>query len=330
MGELITSSPESLTPKLTPVPVARYRLTFRARDDIALPEYAGSLLRGQFGSALRRTVCVTGENKCPSCALYRSCVYPAIYETPAPEHHALQKFSAVPNPYVIEPPPTGMPGAHRGEALSFNVVLFGRALAQLALVVFAFDRAFTQGIGRQRSQATLEQIEWQTDGNWRSVWDADERRLHEHDPALSMPTFAATDSLTLAIHTPLRLQHQGQPLRVKQVTPRALLTTLLRRVSLLFDLHTDRRDVIGDPHALAEHAQTLTDTRDLRWCDWTRYSSRQRQEMTLGGVIGRWTLHGDLVPFLPWLWLGQWLHVGKNAVMGMGGYRLEPDIGVAE
>ena len=27
---------------------------------------------------------------------------------------------------------------------------------------------------------------------------------------------------------------------------------------------------------------------------------------------------------LPWLWLGQWLHVGKNATMGMGGYALQP------
>jgi hypothetical protein len=46
--------------------------------------------------------------------------------------------------------------------------------------------------------------------------------------------------------------------------------------------------------------------------------------MTLGGVLGAWTLHGPLAPFLPWLHLGQWLHLGKNATMGMGGYRLMP------
>lgn len=44
--------------------------------------------------------------------------------------------------------------------------------------------------------------------------------------------------------------------------------------------------------------------------------------MTLGGVLGTWTLRGDVAPLLPWLWLGQWLHAGKNATMGMGGYRL--------
>jgi CRISPR/Cas system endoribonuclease Cas6 (RAMP superfamily) len=30
-----------------------------------------------------------------------------------------------------------------------------------------------------------------------------------------------------------------------------------------------------------------------------------------------------LAPLMPWLWLGQWLHAGKNATMGLGKYRLE-------
>ena len=49
-------------------------------------------------------------------------------------------------------------------------------------------------------------------------------------------------------------------------------------------------------------------------------NSRERQR------LGRWTLRGSpdvLGDLWPWLWLGQWLHVGKNATMGMGGYTLE-------
>jgi hypothetical protein len=47
--------------------------------------------------------------------------------------------------------------------------------------------------------------------------------------------------------------------------------------------------------------------------------------MTLGGVLGQWHLHGPteaLAAAWPWLWLGQWLHVGKNATFGLGGYAL--------
>ncbi|HOV19317.1 CRISPR system precrRNA processing endoribonuclease RAMP protein Cas6 [Ottowia sp.] len=45
--------------------------------------------------------------------------------------------------------------------------------------------------------------------------------------------------------------------------------------------------------------------------------------MQLGGLLGAVTLHVDLPPFAELLYLGQWLHVGKNATMGLGGYSLE-------
>ena len=80
--------------------------------------------------------------------------------------------------------------------------------------------------------------------------------------------------------------------------------------------------------AAAAAAERLRDERQLRWFDWTRYSSRQQQEMALGGVVGAWRLNGPrdaLASVWPWLWLGQWLHVGKNASFGLGGYQLSSD-----
>lgn len=35
-------------------PVARYRFEFKVRQTIRLPDYAGSMLRGAFGHALRQ------------------------------------------------------------------------------------------------------------------------------------------------------------------------------------------------------------------------------------------------------------------------------------
>ena len=62
--------------------------------------------------------------------------------------------------------------------------------------------------------------------------------------------------------------------------------------------------------------------RQLHWQNWTRYSSRQQQTMQLGGVLGQWRLHGLSPDWRTLLWLGQWLHVGKNASFGLGGYQL--------
>lgn len=301
------------------LPLARYMLIFRAVDDIRLPDYAGSLLRGQFGDALRRTACMTGERQCPPCPLYRTCPYPAIFETPPPPEHQLQQFSAVPNPYVIEPPAFGTRCIPAGEVLCFGLVLFGRALEQLPLIVFAFQRALRHGIGKLRARAELEDLVWeQAGGGEMSIWDAEGQRVLPHSAGLQAPAIAQSSAVTLRISTPLRLQHQGHPLGPDEVNPRALLTAIMRRASLLFELHAGMPGVVENPTELAQQAEALQDSRDLHWREWTRFSSRQQQEMTLGGVVGEWTLSGDLGPLLHWLWLGQWLHAGKNATMGMG------------
>lgn len=134
------------------------------------------------------------------------------------------------------------------------------------------------------------------------------------------------DTITLHLHTPLRLQQQGRPLGVGQLTPRALIAALARRSALLMEFHAGQSGWGEAARQITHLSATLTDTRDLHWFDWTRFSSRQQQEMTLGGVLGRWSLHGSapaLAALWPWLWLGQWLHGGKNATMGLGAYTLE-------
>ncbi len=308
----------------TRLPVARYRFTVRLRADLRLPEFSGSLLRGQFGAALRRAACITRAKTCEGCPLLATCPYPAIFETPAPADHPLQKFSAVPNPYVIEPPPLGTRFVAAGESLSFAMVLVGRALDQLPLIVYALQRAFGRGIGTQRAAADLEDIAYEeAAGRPVSVWDPDAARVLPHVPLLALPAFGAVREERLTIGTPLRLQENSRPLHGRDLSPRRLVTALVRRAALLFEFHAGRPGLGAGASELARHAEGLTDTRDLSWQDWTRYSSRQQQAMTLGGVLGTWTLHGDLAPLLPWLWLGQWLHVGKNATMGMGAYRLE-------
>jgi hypothetical protein len=302
------------------LPVARYRFTFRMRDELRLPDFAGSLLRGQFGAALRRTACLTGAKTCAGCPLLRTCPYPAIFDAPPPATHHLQTFAQVPNPFVIEPPPLGTRRVAASGTLAFGLVLVGRALDQLPLIVHSLRRALGAGLGRDRAAGELEDVVWDNAGQALSVWDDESGRVVPHDPVLRVPDFAAIARVRLDILTPLRFQSNGQAVAPDSLSPRKLVTSLLRRGGLLFEMHAGIHDLACDAPALARHAESLTEERTLRWHDWSRYSARQKQVMTLGGVVGTWTLRGDLTPLLPWLWLGQWLHVGKNATMGMGAY----------
>ncbi len=308
----------------TRLPVVRYRMVFRMHGALRLPDFAGSLLRGQFGAALRRSACMTGAPACGPCPLRQTCPFPQIFDTPPPSHHRLQRFSQVPNPYVIEPPPIGTRSIDAGACLSFSVVLVGRARERFPLVLYAFQRAFERGLSDARVSGSLEQVDLDGPEGWVDVFDAVRGRVREHDATLEVPALPAVERLTLDLCTPLRLQRNGHPLPPAELKPRDLIVALLRRALLLLELHADLRLPDSDAYAVsvASDGGALAGEGSLRWHDWTRYSSRQRQEMTLGGALGTWTFQGAMGRVLPLLWLGQWLHVGKNATMGMGAYTL--------
>ena len=72
--------------------------------------------------------------------------------------------------------------------------------------------------------------------------------------------------------------------------------------------------------AAAEKIQLIRNW--TRWQDWEHYSSRQRERMAFGGIVGEAEYKGPLGAFLPYLTFGQWTHVGKNATFGLGRYEV--------
>jgi hypothetical protein len=262
---------------------------------------------------------MTHERVCPPCPLYGVCPYALLFETPPPREHPLQKFSSVPSPYIVEPPDWGRRVYNPGDTLSFHTVLFGRALEKLALVVYAWQRAFTRSVGQ--GTARLTDVSLVTPEDLVRVYDVDKGRLLPHDTALLVPESRGRD-VALCFTTPLRLQENRRILPPAQLTPRVLLTALLRRNSLLAEFHAGAAPDY-DFQAMAAAAATVLYSHDLQWRHWVRYSNRQRQSMSLDGVVGRWKLLNVPECFHEHLYVGQWTHVGKNATFGLGQYHIE-------
>jgi hypothetical protein len=302
------------------IPLARYRLEFAVETPLHLPAYAGSTLRGAFGRALRATCCMTRQPVCEGCPLLQTCPYAIVFETRPPAgEHALQKFSHVPHPYVIEPPQWGERDYVPGEILAFHLVLAGRALDQLALIVWAFVKAFQRGVGRGDGTARLLRVVHLGETE-NVILDGPGGEIVEHDAAV-LPAPTLKESVVLKFDTPLRLQNEGRRATAEEFTPRRLMMALVRRIALIREFH-GAGPLELDFRALGAAAERLASEKDLVWREWTRYSSRQQQKIVLGGAVGTWRLRGDLAPFLPFLHLGQWLHVGKEGTFGMGGYRI--------
>lgn len=308
------------------LPFARFRLHWRTTTPLHLPAYAGSMLRGAFGHALRRISCLTRQKDCAGCPLLGTCPYPAIF-APPPAQHSLQRFSQIPAPYLIEPPPWGERSLAPGEQFSFNIVLCGRALKELPLVTLALRQALQRGIGPGDGQAELIALNQQTGHH---DLDSDEIQIYQpahgqfapHAPTNPEAANQPCEEITLHFSTPLRLQENGHALPPNRLTPRALLMAAVRRTSLVAEFH-GQTPSSWDFAKLSEQTATISDEKNLKWQDWTRRSSRQQQTMKLGGVIGSWKLKGNLALFLPALRLGQWLHIGKETVFGLGRYHLE-------
>ena len=301
------------------LPITRLHLTVRAEGPLQLPPYAGSMLRGAFGHALLALSPLPHTDGKP-CALHANCPYCQLFAAPPLPGHSLQKFSHMPQPYVIEPPTGGAQRLQAGQTFGFGLVLIGKALGLLPTVLQAWQRALRTGLGAGHTPCTLVEV-MDENGLQRLP---DKREQLSNLKCQLPPSPALAGQATLHFHTPLRLQVQGKPVRAGQLTARDVLVGLARRSQLLCDVHLGAAAPQLDFAALSTQAAAINlQGEGLRWFDWGRYSQRQQQEMQLGGLLGSVHLQGDLAPFAQLLHQGQWLHVGKNATMGLGGYRLE-------
>ena len=304
-------------------PLARYRFDFEVTSPLRLPEYAGSTLRGAFGHALRQLACVTHAKTCQCCLLLHTCPYPSLFEPPKPQAASLGNIATVPVPYVIEPPGWGVRDYAPGEILSFGFTLTGNAQPHLPLCIMAWRRAFARGVGAGDGTAELLGVSWLDGHNIATSVYQPGGKLERHAQQITLSGEASPDSIILSFETPLRLQHNGHALPPKALSARPLLTALIRRASLLAEIHgSGPLYSATEFSSMAEAARGVTGTNDLVWRDWTRRSSRQQRTMQLGGCIGNWTLQGNLTPFWDVLRLGSWLHVGKEASFGLGKYRI--------
>ncbi|BBL34610.1 hypothetical protein Nstercoris_00849 [Nitrosomonas stercoris] len=297
-----------------------YRLDWRVTRAMRLPDYAGSMLRGAFGHALRSIGCITREKNCASCPLRQGCPYTMLFEPIPPEHHPLQDFSKIPVPYIIEPPEWGARVLHPGDTLTFHFTLIGRAVEELPIAILAWRRALARGVGPGNGQAELTGVWLEQSESSSVIYTPESGSIRKHDTQLTCPP-PSGDKVCLRLVTPLRLQNNGVPLKAQTVTERALLMALVRRFALISEFHGEAAWQPDFRH-LGELTGSVTGKRQLSWLDWQRYSSRQKQKMALGGVTGRWDLHGELAVFWPALWFGQWLHAGKNASFGLGRYEI--------
>ncbi len=300
-----------------------YRFTCTLLDNALLPSFRGSTFRGAFGVALKNVVCALRRNSCDGCLLFGRCIYARTFEIQrhAPEAQRTRVVTP-PHPYIIRSPfvePTRMSA---GDEFSFDLILLGEANEWLPYFICAFDAMENSGIGkkieRHRSRFAVTSV---TVGDT-TVYDAMGKTIRpgrlSHDVPPPTEGAAGDGTLTVTFTTPLRLKNDN---RFSGTLPFELLQrAVLRRVSALHAAFGD-----GDPPldyrglvAAAGKVDILSST--LQWQDWRRWSNRQDDEMSLGGLIGVITYRGAVGRFLPLMEQARLFHLGKQTSFGLGAF----------
>ncbi len=311
--------------------IGKFLLRLRALDDLHLPAYKGSTLRGGFGAALKHVACALKRQDCGGCLLRDRCVYLYLFETPPPaDTEMMSLYPAAPHPFIIEPPETEARCLGAGGSLDFGLILVGKALDHLPYFIYAFASMGREGIGRRRGKASLEAVYAAGSDGPVCVFDQEEQVLRPSQPypdwdfiQQKCGDFDGADRLAMTFVTPTRVKFDGRFINDPHF--HHIARSLLRRVSSLSYFHCGRRLEL-DFRGLVKKAERIERVScDLSWYDWERYSSRQKQRMALGGFVGAVTFRGEFQEFLPLLFLGEVIHVGKAAGFGLGKYEIRID-----
>ena len=277
--------------------LAKYRISCRAQEKILLPSYKGSALHGGFGFAL----------KAVSAFYYKKFCQPP----------------SGPNPYILLPPLDKAEHYPPGHVFSFELTLAGSAAAYFPVCRDALEHLGKQlGFGKNRGKFEIISLD-------SAVPPIADDSLVQN-PLIRGDVIAAsrprTDSRELTLHfiTPLRLKEKDR-LLLSPPPFSIFFARLLGRLNSLAIFYGEGAVITPEEKQnLLEKAKTVKIIEDkTRRQDLARFSTRQKQWMKFDGLMGSLVYGGDFSLFVPFLAVGEWLHVGGKTSFGFGKYVMD-------
>lgn len=311
--------------------LSHYRFTLTPKTSIRMPETnKGNVLRGAFGSSLRWLVCTMRDARttdCVDCFIKERCAYPLIF-SPVGINPA-RRLQNTPRGYVLKPPLDQETDYRPDNPLAFDMILIGNRTDYLPYAIVTLLELGKAGIGLNRGRFHLSNIEMIKDAVPTSIYDASSGTVKNvskkiaGDELIDRARGVNPHELTLRFLTPTRIKYNPTGEKGKSEVVRVpefhhLIRRLRDRVNALSVAYCGGPLDI-DFKGIAERAMAVkTAKRDIRWVE------RRRKEVhDQSGFAGEITFEGDLTEFIPLLLLGEYVHVGDDAVFGNGWYRIE-------
>lgn len=250
----------------------------------------------------------------------------------------------MPPPYMITPPYRDNGRYEAGEHLSFSLTLMGNATILYPYVVRAFQEMENSTIGHPLAELggrrgkialhTIHAIHPITQEK-QLLWErgtkkqpATPRHLIQAADITTRADQFPTDHLTINFLSPTRIIANERVQR--HVTFPILIARLAQRLEQI--QHEYSNDPLIEETtrgkewylSLKEQAAGVQVERDeTRWIEVFSHSSRKKQSMSIGGIVGKVAFKGNIAPLRELLAWGELLRVGKNVAKGGGRYLIE-------
>lgn len=288
------------------------QITITPIHQFQLPSYPAITIRGGLGYALQQ---VLDDEK----------VYRKLFEELEGEK-VDEQYIPYTRPFIIRTGYNGKRLYKKGETFTFEILLFGDAVHYYQYFILAMKLFGEKGIGKEHQPFTIVEVV--------SLGELIPRKIFEnnnllnaayvlHSQDLEEEKLQLHNCLQLNFLTPVRLKIHGE--NQSEFGLVEVVDSLLRRLESLLYFHHENCLLNREwkEELIQSALQCNIQNANFRYIAYERFSTRQKQKMFIDGVVGHLIVSEvNDTNLLRLLYLGQYIHIGKQTVFGLGQYKL--------
>lgn len=300
----------------------KIRFILSLSKKVRFPRRAPFIFRSVIGYQLRKMCCIAHNNECSDCMFNATCIYGLTFESYIPKINAvLSGRNHISHPVIISVDDFMK---EETDSVILEITFLGPTIPYFPYFFYALKIGGESGILKERISYQISDIvEISSTTEERSLMINEQQintkiepEIWEFDPKI-MTNIKKSFIITLL--SPLRIKKKDS-YAWKQLVEEEFIRCLHRRAQVLCSQYGNN-DFSGEYQFSGNW--TVTE-KNLKWRDYVRYSTRQKKEMLLGGLIGNFTVSGDFSSYeCAILQFAELFHGGKNTNFGLGKMKVQ-------
>lgn len=283
--------------------------------DCRIPQNKTSALRGILGQSLGVSNCFYDikQRDCSNCFLNEKCLGNSILNAKLKKKPYFLSEDNIP-PIIIECDDYNE-NYSAGDRINFTLIILGDTISYIPYIIKAYELAgFMLGI--QENLFSIHNVR----NEFGEILYNGEHLYKDKIVISKLKEYVQARKRLLRgikgieIITPLRFKQNGR--FCNDINEKNLLDLISRRIVTANCLEHDEVEI---PKIESDYKFSY---KELKWKEYNRYSNRQEQKMSMGGIVGTIEFEYFEESLIDYLIAGELIHIGKSTVFGLGQYRI--------